>query len=52
MKPQIYKYPIFLLNILHKLYKSIVTNLVFQITKTIIKINILRCLAKKQGHKK
>ena len=41
---------ILLSDILHQLYKSVVTNLVSWITKTIIKVSKPRLLAKKQGH--
>ncbi len=42
---------ILLSDILHQLYKDIVTNLVSWIIKTIIEVSIPRRLAKKQGHK-
>ena len=41
---------ILLFDILHQLYKSVVTNLVSWITKTIVEVSRLRLLAKKQGH--
>ena len=41
---------ILLFDILHQLYKDVVTNLVSWITKTIVEISRLRLLAKKQGH--
>ncbi len=43
-------YAILLSDILHQLYKGVVTNLVSWITKTIIEVSIPRCLAKKRGH--
>ena len=43
-------YAILLSDILHQLYKSVVTNLVSWITKTIVEVSRLRLLAKKQGH--
>ncbi len=42
-------YAILLSDILHQLYKGVVTNLVFSITKTIIEVSIPRRLTKKQG---
>ena len=41
---------ILLSDILHQLYKGVVTNLVFWIIKTIVEIRRPRLLAKKQGH--
>ena len=45
-------YIIFFSDILHQLYEDVVTNLVFWITKIIIKISIPKRLAKKRGHKR
>ena len=43
-------YAIFLSDILHQLYKGVVTNLVSWITKTIVEVSRPRLLAKKRGH--